>query len=101
MICYKCKEIIEDKDNYCRFCGAGQGSHIPWYYKLWGVWILFFLIGPFCLWFLYKSPSKNKTAKVLNALIIILVSVILGYKVYIALKNIIDIYSMAFSGIGF
>ena len=101
MICYKCQKEIEAQDNYCRYCGAGQGSHIPWYYKIWGVWILFFLIGPFCLWFLYQSPSKNNTAKIINALIITVVSVILIYKFCIALKGIMEIYSMAFSGIGF
>ena len=28
MICWKCKKDIEEADNYCRYCGAGQGGHI-------------------------------------------------------------------------
>lgn len=98
MICYNCHKEIDQNDNYCRFCGAGQGSYIAWYYKMWGVWILFFLIGPFCLWFLYKSPSKNKNAKIINAVLISLLSVIMCYKFYIMVKQMQELYSSVISG---
>ena len=98
MICYSCKKEIEEADNYCRFCGAGQGRYMPWYYRMWGVWILLFIIGPFCLWFLYKSPYKNKTVKIINASLITIVSVIFCYQFYVAVKRINDLYSSLLSG---
>ena len=101
MICYNCKKEIDDTDNYCRFCGAGQGDYISWYYKMWGVWLLFFVIGPFCLWFLYKSPYKNKTVKVINALLISALSVWFCYQFYIVLKNLNEMFSSLISGSAF
>lgn len=98
MICFNCKKEIEETDNYCRFCGAGQGSHIAWYYKMWGVWILLFIIGPFCLWFLYKSPCKNKTVKIINAVLISALSVLFCYQFYIAVKSFNDLLSSLVSG---
>ena len=98
MICYNCKKEIEDTDNYCRYCGAGQGSHIAWYYKMWGVWVLLFLIGPFCLWFLYKSPYKNKTVKFINAVLITVISGWCCYKLYVAIKAFNNLLSSLISG---
>lgn len=76
----------------------GQGSHIAWYYKMWGVWILLFIIGPFCLWFLYKSPTKNKKVKIINAVLITAVSAIFCYQFYAAVKRLNDFYSSLLSG---
>lgn len=98
MICYKCQKEIEDKDNYCRYCGAGQGSHISWYYQMWGVWLLLFIIGPFCLWFLYKSPYKNKKVKIINAVLIMAVSFWLCYQLYVAIKTFNDLLTSMVSG---
>jgi len=98
MICYRCKKEIDNNDNYCRFCGAGQGSYISWYYHIWGVWILLFVIGPFCLWFLYKSPTISKKAKIINTILILLVSALFCYKFYIAVKSITELYSGLLTG---
>lgn len=98
MICYNCKKEIDDTDNYCRFCGKGQGSHVSWYYKLWGVWILLFIIGPFCLWFLYKSSAISKKAKIINAILILIISFLFCYQFYIGVKRISDLYSGLLSG---
>lgn len=97
MICPRCKKEIDNSDNFCRFCGERQGECTAWYYTLWGVWVLFLLIGPFCLWFLYKSPTKNKTAKFINAIILTGLSVAMCYQFYISLKKISDFYSQLVS----
>ena len=98
MICYNCKKEIDATDNYCRFCGKGQGSHIAWYYRMWGVWILLFIIGPFCLWFLYKSPYQNKKVKIINAVLITAISALFCYQFYISVKRLNDFYSSLISG---
>lgn len=93
MNCWRCRGEIGDFDNFCKYCGAGQGKNAAWYYKLWGVWILFFCIGPFNLFFLWRSPSTGKKAKMINTVIFLLLTVWLSWRFYVAVKNIFDIYN--------
>ncbi|MDR1684142.1 MAG: hypothetical protein LBR90_01590 [Elusimicrobiota bacterium] len=93
MNCWKCKQPIDTADNYCRRCGAGQGKHVAFYYKHWGVWLLFLLIGPFNLIFVWLSPVISGKFKLVYTIVFMALSAWLGYAFYSAVKNIMDIYS--------
>lgn len=83
MICWKCKKDIGDFDNYCKYCGAGQGKYIPFYYRHWGIVLLFFLIGPFNLYFVWRSPSLKHPAKIIYTCIFLLLTIWFSYKTYL------------------
>lgn len=92
MICWKCKTDIGDFDNYCKYCGAGQGDHIPFYYKTWGVWLLYLFIGPFAVYFVLRSPVIGKKAKGVFSLIMTALFIWFSYGFIKALKQVSDIY---------
>lgn len=98
MICWKCKKDIEEADNYCRYCGAGQGGHISFYYKAWGAWILFLFIGPFALYFVLRSPVIGKAAKWVTSVLMVLLFVWFCYSFTMAVKNLMDMTEQLLSG---
>jgi len=58
LICWDCEKSIEEADAYCRYCGKGQGGHIPWYYHPLGLTFLaLFALGPLTLPLIWKSPK--------------------------------------------
>ena len=61
--CWACGGKISPEDNYCRFCGKGQGKLIPWYYKHWGIIALTAAMGPFSLILVWKSPLLSRRTK--------------------------------------
>jgi len=62
--CWACGSGISSEDNYCKKCGKGQGSFVPWYYKHWGIVIItLFGLGPFSLYFIWRSPVISRNAK--------------------------------------
>ena len=83
MICWKCKSDIGEFDNYCKYCGAGQGKHIPLYYKHIGIILLFFLIGPLNLFFVWRSPALKKTAKIIYSIIFLILTMWACYRFYV------------------
>jgi len=91
--CWKCRQQIDAADNYCRHCGAGQRDKINFYYQQWGVWLLFFVIGPFNLWFLFKSPVISKKWKIIDGIIFGILSIWFCWSFYSAVKNIFGVYS--------
>lgn len=63
--CWSCGRMIDPEDSYCRFCGRGQGGHVPWQYRHWGVIVITLLgLGPFSLFFLWRSPVISRNAKI-------------------------------------
>lgn len=93
MNCWKCGLEIGDFDNYCRYCGKGQGKNVSWYYKLWGIWLSFFCIGPFNLIFLWLSPAISKKSKIVHTVIFSVLTVWFMWRFYVGVKNIFDIYN--------
>jgi len=83
MICWKCKSDIGEFDNYCKYCGAGQGKHIPIYYKHIGIILLFFILGPFNLYFVWFSPALKHKAKIIYTIIFLSLTVWFCYKTYL------------------
>ncbi len=63
VLCWSCKAPIDAEDNFCRRCGKGQGKLTPWYYSHWGAIVLTFALGPFSLYFIWKSPIISQRAK--------------------------------------
>jgi len=61
--CWACKGNIDQPDDFCRHCGKGQGRNVLWHYKHWGVVVLFFCVGPFALYPVWRSPVISRTAK--------------------------------------
>lgn len=62
--CWSCGGEISSADNYCRFCGKGQGEHLPWQYKHWGIVVLTLVgLGPFSLYYVWRSPLLSRETK--------------------------------------
>ncbi len=62
-VCWACGTGLDVGDNYCRKCGKGQGGSIHWYYKHWGAAVLTLALGPFSLFFVWRSPVLSRNAK--------------------------------------
>ena len=101
MICWKCKSDIGEFDNYCKYCGAGQGSHIPFYYKHIGIILLFFLLGPFNLYFVWRSPALKKTVKIIYTFIFLALTVWFCYKTYLLFLQAKEMFGSFSSGLIF
>ena len=101
MICWKCKSDIGEFDNYCKYCGAGQGKHIPLYYNHIGIILLFFILGPFNLYFVWRSPSLKIVAKIIYTLIFLSLTAWLSYKAYLLVLQVRDIITVLSSGLIF
>lgn len=92
MICWKCKADIGEFDKYCKYCGTGQGENVSFYYKIWGIIILFFFIGPFALYFVVRSPLLKKWTKWVISILMLAVSIWFIYSFVIALQKVFAIY---------
>ncbi|MBI2362536.1 MAG: hypothetical protein HYV15_04045, partial [Elusimicrobia bacterium] len=57
-------KVLDPFDRYCRYCGKGQGEHIPWYYSRWGIAAASLLgLGPFGVLLVWRSPRLSGTEK--------------------------------------
>jgi len=62
--CWNCKKEIDPADSYCRFCGKGQGRHVPLQYRPWVFTLLtLFALGPLTLPYVWKSPFVSRTMR--------------------------------------
>lgn len=97
-VCWNCAGVISSADHYCRFCGMGQGSFIPWYYRHWGIIVAtLFGLGPFGLWFAWRSPVVSRTAKIVYTIVIGVLTWYVAYVIYGYVTTILAIMS-GFSG---
>ena len=94
MICWKCKSDIGEFDNYCKYCGAGQGKHIPFYYRHIGIILLFFILGPFNLYFVWYSPALKRPAKIIYTIIFLALTGWFCYKTYLLFLQAQEMFSM-------
>ncbi len=70
--CWSCGARLDSGDRYCRRCGAGQGECLPWYYKHLGIVLLTVCaLGPFSLFFVWRSPALSRNAKLVYAVLIV------------------------------
>ncbi|MBI4422620.1 MAG: hypothetical protein HY554_02770 [Elusimicrobia bacterium] len=62
--CWGCQASLEAADSYCRRCGRGQGEHVAWYYRWWGIVLAtVFGLGPFGLILVWRSPALGPAGK--------------------------------------
>ena len=73
--CWACGAVIDAPDNYCRACGKGQGDRLPWQYKHWGIIVITLLgLGPFSLFYVWRSPAISRQAKIAYTAAILLLT---------------------------
>ncbi len=73
--CWACGSEIGAQDRYCRHCGKGQGEHIPWYYRHWGIILMtLFGLGPFGLILVWRSPLLSREARAAYTAAIVLIT---------------------------
>lgn len=83
MTCWSCGATIDDQDNFCRRCGMGQGSHLPYYYKPFAIVLLtIFALGPFALPLVWKTPRWKKNGKLIASALVLLYTAWLVWTVY-------------------
>lgn len=63
--CWACGKTIDAHDAYCRHCGKGQGSRLPFAYTPFGLFIMFMCIGPFAIYFTARSPAMSRRTKII------------------------------------
>ena len=81
--CWACGAVIDTGDNYCRFCGKGQGERLPWQYKHWGVIVITLIgLGPFSLFYLWRSPVISRGAKLAYTAAILLLTFYVAEQLY-------------------
>jgi len=99
--CWNCKAIIAQRDKYCRYCGKGQGSNVPWYYSHFGIIVMtLFGLGPFSLGLVWKSPRLSREAKVAYTLGILVFTWYVAMYIYNAYLAINSLLTGALSGFG-
>ena len=80
MVCTKCGQVIDDQDNYCRFCGnfLKDNRQLPWYYQSWALYLGIIFIGPFMIPLIVKNPALSQRKKgILNTIIIVYTCILL------------------------
>lgn len=93
--CWSCGEPVDPADRYCRSCGKGQGAHLPWYYKPWGIVALtVFGLGPFSIFLVLRSPRLSPGAKAAYTAGILLVTVYAAHR----LRQLLLFYQSALTG---
>ncbi len=81
--CRKCLRLVGEGDNYCPHCGARLGGGDGWYYRpFWILVLSLAVLGPFGLFFVWKSPHMGRTAKWVMAAVILVYSVAILYSTY-------------------
>jgi hypothetical protein len=73
--CRYCQRSIEAQDLYCRYCGKGQNTSIPFRYTHAGIIVFTLLFGPVALPFIWKSPKIGQKGRIVYLLINLLVTV--------------------------
>lgn len=90
--CWHCHRKIHDVDHYCRHCGKGQGAYIPWTYKPAGIVVMTLFLGPFALWYVWRSPALSSRTKWIITGVMTVVTVYLAvslYKFYMAFMSML------------
>jgi len=95
--CWSCGAMIDSLDNYCRKCGKGQDTHVPWQYTHWGVIVITLLgLGPFSLIYVWRSPVISRNGKITYTGFILLFT----WYVVNSLYRILNAYQAVLGGAG-
>lgn len=81
--CWACGAPVGPGDNYCRRCGKGQGARVPWCYRHWGIILITLLgLGPFSLFYVWRSPLISREGKLAYTALISLATVFVLYELH-------------------
>lgn len=81
--CLQCGKSIGREDAYCRYCGKRQDGGDAWYYNpAWIVLLAFFVIGPFALILVWKTPQMGAASKRILTVLIVLYTLATFYYFY-------------------
>ena len=98
IVCWKCKKPIEAADEFCRHCAANQRKDSGgFFFSHSGVWMMFLLLGPLNLWFLWKSTSISRAWKIVNTFIFTFLTIAVCWVIYVMAMRIINMYSQIFN----
>ena len=87
MNCWSCAKPVDAADHYCRHCGQGQGSYVSWYYHPLAIaFLTVFLMGPFSLVLVWKSPGMSSRGRWVATALILAFTVYLGYSLVVAFR---------------
>ena len=95
--CWKCGKTINTADSFCRYCGIGQGKHVPFCYTHFGVWLLFIFILPFALIFVWRSPVIKKPVKWVYTFLMLALTCWFCYSFYMAVHKVFAEYESVFN----
>lgn len=94
-VCVKCRNPIDPRDAFCRFCGARQQVTDPFYYH--PVWILilaFFVLGPFALGLVWRSRAMTPAVKIAMTAIILAYTAVTFYYAFIIIAAVYNEFSV-------
>jgi len=85
-MCHKCGSPLPISANFCPNCGIKQKTGETWYYQpVWIVILALFVLGPFALILVWKSPKIGVSIKIIMAVAILIYTfycVALTYKIF-------------------
>jgi hypothetical protein len=94
--CWDCGYSVEPRHRYCPWCGQGQGEHVTWYYRRWGIVVASLLgLGPFGLVLVRRSPLLEAPEKWAWAAAILGLTAYGSWRLYKAVQMISAALGMA------
>jgi len=89
MHCPKCRLLIEDTDNFCRYCGRRLKAGSGFIYSHAGIILLMLIAGPFALPWVWMSKRISRASKIIYSILMLL----MGYYLVV---SCIRIYQLTF-----
>ena len=82
ILCTRCHGLIEETDNYCRFCGKSLKPGRGFLFTHAGIILMALILGPFALPFVWLSKVISPAAKIIYTIVLLLVGFYLAITLY-------------------
>ncbi|WP_432634342.1 hypothetical protein [Candidatus Avelusimicrobium sp.] len=96
--CPHCHNAVDEKDNYCRFCGRSLKPGRGFFYSHSGIILAALVLGPFALPLVWLSKIISTPAKWIYTLLLLLVGVYLAVAFYHAFLLMQDATQLLLNG---